>query len=235
MLFKITTFNLRLNVSSDKENAWPYRVNSVVKYIDDTNPFIIGTQEVTDRMLSDLTIQLPKYDHIGLTRVQNEEASSIFYNKEVLEVKEYGTFWLSKTPEVPNSKHYNSACVRICTWGEFIFKENRNLRFRVFNTHLDHISDLAKIEGMKTITKKMNLKANEDMLPTILMGDFNSTVNDEVIKYLNDDCTTVGSKPLTAVLDFLPKHEYGATFHYFTGLIKGDPIDHIYVTKDIKV
>lgn len=231
MKFKITTFNLRLNVSSDKENAWPHRVNAIVRFINDANPLVIGTQEITDDMLGDLTKNLPNYDYISLTRRQHEEASTIFYNSDTLEFKEGGTFWLSKTPYVPNSRDFNSACVRVCTWGEFIFSQNRNLRFRVFNTHLDHISEEAKIEGIKIILDRMNRKNEEDRLPTLLMGDFNSTTQDPVIQFLKEEAK-VNQQSLVDCMDVLEEGHYGLTFHNFLGGTEGDPIDHVFVTPD---
>lgn len=225
MEFKITTFNLRLNHVDDKENAWPYRINSVVKFIKEEKPLIIGMQEVLDDMLSDLLKQLDNYSHIGMSRVENEEYNPIFYDHTILECREYNTFWLSETPNIPNSKSFNSACTRICTYGEFIFKMNRNKRLRIFNTHLDHISNIARIEGIKTIFNKIEEKQQEFPLPYILLGDFNSTKDDEVLIYLNN------KKDLVNAYDYLPKNQYGATFHNFLGIIEGEPIDFIFASK----
>ncbi len=233
MQFNITTFNLRLNTVTDKENAWPYRLNSVLHYINSVTPLIFGTQEVLDDMLIDLNNHLPKYSHIGVTRKQHEEANAIFYNHDILEIKESGTFWLSKTPDIPNSKYFNSACIRICTWGEFMFKNSRNNRFRVFNTHLDHISHRAQIAGIKIIFKKMNLKYTEEKLPTIFIGDLNSTSKDKTIQYLKNEI--LGNNSLVDAMDLLPQANYGATFHNFTGMTKGHPIDHIFVSTEVKV
>lgn len=229
MQFKVTTFNLRYNTPKDQKNAWPNRVDSVIQYINVTKPHIIGTQEILDNMLNDLDKNLTNYSHIGLTRKQGQEASVIFYNHDILEVKESGTFWLSRTPEIPNSRDYDSFCVRVCTWAEFMVKNNRLIRFRVFNTHLDHISNLAKIEGLKIILKKMKTKNREEKLPSMLMGDFNSTIKDKVIQSLKEE------KSLVDVMQFIKKENYGATFHNFTGKTQGNPIDHIYVTNDINV
>jgi|SRR5690554_564791 len=229
MQFKITTFNLRLNHINDKENAWGYRLNSVIKYIKTTKPLILGAQEVLDGMLNDLSNNLEDYKYIGLTRKQNEEANPIFYNKKILDCRESGTFWLSRSPNIPNTIDFASACIRICTWGEFLFKDKRNIRFRVFNTHLDHISKLAKIEGTKIIIKKVYNKNNETKLPTIIMGDLNSTREEEVIKYIKSQ------KEFTDIYEYLPQSEYGSTFHNFNGIKEGTPIDFIFVSNEFKI
>lgn len=229
MEYKITTFNLRLNHVQDKENTWPYRLGSVVHYIKTTKPLIIGMQEVLDDMLIDLLKKLKNYSYIGMSRVQNEEYNPIFYDHTLLECREYNTFWLSETPHIPNSKSFNSACTRICTYGEFVFINNRNKRFRIFNTHLDHISNIARSEGIKIILHKIAEKNKEFALPYILLGDFNATKDDDVLKYLNT------KKDLINAYNYLPIEQYGATFHNFLGINEGEPIDFIFTSKEIKV
>lgn len=228
MNLKITTFNIRLNHTMDKDNAWPYRKNSMIKFFNEYHPLVFGTQEVLDDQLTDLLNGLPDYHYIGINRKQHEEGNYIFYDKSVLECKEACTFWLSETPYVPNSVSYNSGCVRICTFGEFIFKDNRNLRFRIFNTHLDHISNIAQVEGIKIVINKMREKQKIDPLPTIIMGDFNVTDDSEVIKLLNET-------GLVNVYQYIDPANYGATFHAFKGTKTGSPIDYIFVSPEFKI
>ena len=232
MQFKVMTFNLRLNIESDGKNAWPYRVDSVGKYLRKERPLILGTQEVLDGMLEDLVKHLPDYSYVGVTRRESEEATPIFYDRQQLDCKASGTFWLSKTPDIPDTVDFDSAFTRICTWAEFMVKTNRSIRFRVFNTHLDHVSRLAQIEGMKIIIQRMNEYNQKEYLPTILMGDFNATFNDEVIQYLDHDAKINGN-PLVSC--FQERSRYGATFHNYTGIEEGEPIDHIYMTQDFEL
>lgn len=227
MEFQVMTFNLRLNINSDGPFAWPYRRKAVVEYLRQISPLIIGAQEVLDGMLEDLKQELPEYTPLGVTRREGEEATPILYKSHLLECKAYGTFWLSKTPDIPNSIDFNSAFPRICTWAEFMVKGDRTRRFRVFNTHLDHISREAQIEGMKIIIQRMN--ENGEFLPSLLMGDFNAIESDDVIQYLNEKARVKG-KSLTSCYA-VQGADYGATFHNYTGIAEGDPIDYIYATE----
>lgn len=228
MILKIATFNIRLNTSSDNENAWPYRKYSVIKFFNEYQPLIFGTQEVLDDQLTDLVNGLPNYHYIGINRRQHEEGNYIFYNKDLIECKEACTFWLSETPYIPNSVSYNSCCIRICTFGEFILRDNRNIRFRLFNTHLDHISTEAQVEGIKLVIKKMNEKNCVDPLPSIIIGDFNVNDDNEVIKLLNE-------AGLVNTYKYINPDNYGRTFHGYRGITEGSPIDYIFVSPDITI
>jgi len=97
------------------------------------------------------------------------------------------------------------------------------------------VSELAKIEGIKTIINFINRKELEDRLPTILTGDFNSTIHDEVIKLLKNNETKFGTKSIIDAFDFLPIAQYGPTYHNFGKIDTGDPIDHLFASNDIKI
>jgi len=66
--------------------------------------------------------------------------SAIIYNKNTMEYIEGGTFWMSKTPEVPKTKFKESSLIRSCTWG-FFNQKKLDKKMYVFNTHLDHESE----------------------------------------------------------------------------------------------
>ena len=100
------------------------------------------------------------------------EASCIFYRKDRFECLATDTFWLSETPRVPASKSWNTACTRVCTWG--LFKDRfTGKTFRYFNTHLDHISSQARVEGMKMILHEMGQIAQGETV--FLTGDLNDS------------------------------------------------------------
>jgi endonuclease/exonuclease/phosphatase family metal-dependent hydrolase len=79
-----------------------------------------------------------------------------------------GSFWLSETPDVM-SKDWGSACYRVC--GYVILTDKASGKdFVVFNTHLDHVSDEARIKGIQVVLDKI---AQFGGLPAVIMGDFN--------------------------------------------------------------
>ncbi len=167
------SFNLRGAVIPDGENAWPKRADLNVKTILKYAPDLIGFQEVQDGNLQTYMESLPGYTrHIG-PRYNNRSPyafPSIFWNPEKLEQLEFGEFWLSKTPDV-FSGDWETNCIRSALWIKFRFLPN-GPEFLHLNTHLDHVSGEARLEGSKVILKKLKPMMKEN-LPLILTGDFN--------------------------------------------------------------
>jgi endonuclease/exonuclease/phosphatase family metal-dependent hydrolase len=228
----VLSFNLRVNVVVDLDNAWPFRLKSVVKYLKDNKPLVFGTQEGVIGMVEEIKKALPNYEYVGVSRSDdpiNGEFSAIFYDKTRLKVRATETLWISETPYQVNTKSFNSALPRIITWAEFYFKDNNKMKFRFFNTHLDHMSEEARLEGVKMIRRLIDELNKKEVLPFIITGDFNATINDKPIQYLlkYDDMVYVNN--------LIKKDDYGTTFHEFKGTINGDPIDHIFVDKTTKV
>jgi len=234
MLYEFMTFNMRCNTPVDGKQAWPYRRQAVFDFIQEKKPLIIGTQEVTQDMKDDIEQALTHYQTIGVARTANDESNLILYDKNELICIESGTFWLSKTPQIPDSIDFDSACVRICTWATLSFKHQRNVMFRVFNTHLDHISEQAKVNGIRIIFEKIKSMNQILLLPTILMGDFNSTLNSTTIDWIKNKQNNQALPTLSAY-DLLNKNERIATYHAYKGITTGDPIDYIYYSKQCEV
>ena len=195
---KVMTYNIRLDVASDGENAWDKRrefFNSQIRFYE---PDIWGVQEATPNQMEDLSKFLPEYSHIGIGRdgIGKGESSAIFYKKDRFKVKHETTFWLSETPEKP-SKSWDSAYPRICTYGLFTdLKTKKN--FWVFNTHLDHIGEVARTKGIEMILAKM-AAVNKKNYPVIFTGDFNSEPETERIvnlrKVMTDTWLSSEQKP----------------------------------------
>lgn len=222
MTIKTMTFNLRTHVPSDGKNAWPYRDEIVVQTIKSNEPLILGVQEGLHEMVTKLQYSLPDYQMIGEGRGGGEfdEYNAVFYNREVLSLTNDGQFWLSETPEVVNSRSWKSDCPRICTWGEFEFKNDSSRQFAFFNTHLDHISQEAREKGSQLIGTKIEPYITQN-IPVILTGDFNVKPDNKVMQILED-------------AHLFRVHTEGRTFHDFKGGIDGEPIDYIFISKHLK-
>lgn len=235
MEFKVMTFNMRYDSQRDIENSWHHRNESVADLINIERPLIVGAQEITDIMKADLEKHLPDYEIFGMKRTLDGEATPILYLKDTIELIEGGTFWLSTTPNIPDTKSFNSFCHRICTWGLFCFKEDRKRTFRIFNTHLDHKSEEAKYNGIKIVYDKVKELNDLFYQPSILMGDFNSKPDSKIIKLIKEILITDNRNPTIDAFDLLEDENKVTTFHDFTGKTKGEPIDYIFYTKDILV
>ncbi len=193
---KIMTYNIRLNLDSDGENSWMNRKDFFTSQIQFYEPDIFGVQEATPIQVTDIATGLSQYNYIGIGRegVGKGESSNIYYKKDRFKVVQESTFWLSETPNVI-SKGWDAACNRVCTYA--LFKDLKtNKIFWVFNTHLDHMGELARTNGIELILSKIK-SVNTKKYTVIFMGDFNSEpTTDRIIalKKVMDDCRTISQQ-----------------------------------------
>ncbi|MEJ5052499.1 endonuclease/exonuclease/phosphatase family protein [Chryseobacterium culicis] len=181
----VMSFNIRLNVESDKDNAWPKRKQDVADLLTYYHPDYFGVQEALPEQMKDIKTGLKNYDYIGVGRDDGKEKgefSAIFYDTNKLEVVKSGTFWLSETPEKP-SKGWDAALNRICTY--VVFKDKKSKKeFLAMNLHFDHVGNVARVKSSELILKKIK-ELNPKNLPVALSGDFNLTDDSEPIKILS--------------------------------------------------
>lgn len=184
---KIMSFNIRLQIESDKENAWTERKQDALDLLSYYHPDYFGVQEALPEQMKDIKNGLKNYDYVGVGRDDGKEKgefSAIFYDTNKLQVLKSGTFWLSETPETP-SKGWDAALNRICTYA--IFKDKKSKKeFLAMNLHFDHVGNVARVKSSELILKKMK-ELNPKNLPLVLSGDFNLTDDTEPIKILSQN------------------------------------------------
>lgn len=226
----VITYNIRLNIASDKENAWPNRREDVMKLLKLHKADIFSVQEALYDQMMDLKEGMPGFDYIGVGRDDgniNGEFSAIFYNSNRYELLENGTFWLSQTPQIP-SKSWDAALNRICTWGRLKEKETRK-SFYIFNTHFDHKGVKARKESALLILKKIGEIAGRKN-PVILTGDFNLTPAEKPLVLIRQKL-----KDSRQVSQTVPQGPEG-TFNGFDFKSKlENRIDYIFVNKLVDV
>ncbi|MBQ6838430.1 MAG: endonuclease/exonuclease/phosphatase family protein [Clostridia bacterium] len=169
---KMMSYNLRCISPTDwGKKAWFYRANLVIDDIENEKPGIIGFQESTKWHYKYLVDTLKGYDSVIEYRDEafNSEGCPIFYNTSLYELVDKGSFWLSETPEVM-SKSWGAQYNRVCSYVILTDKVSGE-DFVVFNTHLSHVSDEARINGIKVVLDKI---AEFGSLPSVIMGDFNA-------------------------------------------------------------
>ncbi|TDQ11497.1 endonuclease/exonuclease/phosphatase family protein [Pedobacter metabolipauper] len=167
----VATYNLRGDDLRDVGNEWTSRKFMVTDQIQKHQFDIIGMQETNANMAGYLTSVLPKFDSIG---VFMNIGTGILYNKERLQLKDHGFFWLSPTPDV-ESKGWDAKYKRICVWGKF-----KDLitggEYYFFNSHFDHIGIAARTNSTKLILQRIKEMAGNT--PVVLLGDLNTTQYD---------------------------------------------------------
>ena len=173
----VMSYNIRCGTARDMENDWAIRAEATPAMIEAVKPDIFGVQEAYDFQIFYIEHFCPEYKSYGIGREPNGkgENMSIFYNTEVLEMLDHGTYWLSPTPDEP-SLGWDAACIRTATWA--LMKDLRNGRHFFFvNTHLDHKGVEARKRGLALVVDKI-AAMNPDGWPMILTGDLNSEPDD---------------------------------------------------------
>ncbi|MBA4153091.1 endonuclease/exonuclease/phosphatase family protein [Flavobacterium sp.] len=223
---KLMTYNIRLDVASDGENSWANRKDFFTAQIKFYEPDVFGIQEATPNQVIDISNELTQYNQVGIGREGEGkgESSNIYFKKERFKVITENTFWLSETPN-QISKGWDAAFNRVCTY--VLLKDTKkNILFWVFNTHLDHVGEIARTNGIELILAQI-AKVNTKNYPVFFMGDFNSEPSTERIislqSKMNDSREIAIQKP------------FGPT-GTFNGFKHNEPvtilIDYIFVSKN---
>lgn len=225
--FTLATFNIRCPVDKTP-HTWQERKPRCLAVIKKNQFDIFGVQEALRSQLDDLLGDEFLFIGGGRDDFKNKgEFSAILYRKDRFELIRGGTFGLSEKPSVPGYKSWKTACPRIATWG--LFRDKRTGKeFIYYNTHLDHVSELARINGIKLLVR--HAKENAKGKPLIISGDFNakptSPTYQTAASLLND----------SAKVSLTPHTGSARTFHGFGRYMKHTyPIDFIFVSEDIQV
>lgn len=207
------------------KKSWFYRADLIIKNIQKNAPSVIGFQEATKWQYSYLVDSMPDYDSVITYRDNtfNSEGCPVFYRKDLYKLIDKNSFWLSETPE-EMSKDWGAACYRICS---FVILEEKasGKQFVVFNTHLDHVSDEARIKGIGTVLDKIEQFGS---LPSVIMGDFNAYEDSETYRSATEnflDAKYQTENPMT-----------GVTYQNWGENLEGGSIDYFMISKQgIKV
>ncbi len=231
----VLTFNIRYDNPKDAPNDWPNRKDKVTSQILFHEADIIGLQEALHNQLQDMEKGMPGYKFTGVGRDDGEqkgEYSCIFYNSKRLELLASETFWLSETPTVAGSKSWDAAITRVVTWARFKDKQTKKI-FYHFNTHFDHIGQVARRESAKMLLKAVDSIAGKT--PAVITGDFNAQPTDEPIRVImdaNNPLKLTDSKAISATGHYGP----AGTFNAFQAKEQaGEPIDYIFLKGNWKV
>lgn len=180
---KILSCNIRYYGGGDGDDCWENRRDLCARVMLSRAPDIICMQEVWDRQLDDLRQALPGFDHFGIVDepLGTNPVNTILYRRDVFEAVSQGGYWLSETPHVTGSSSWDSACVRLANWLR-LRQRDSGTELRVVNTHLDHVSQAARVGQARVLTE--DAAAYPDGYPQILTGDLNCTAGNAAIEAL---------------------------------------------------
>lgn len=202
---KIVNFNVRCVWNKDGINAFPRRAGGILTDIDAQKPDIIAFQEVSPEIYGFLTRYLTDYTFIGHGRLEDYNGEGLYIAfRNSVKLINFDTFWLSETPYVPASRfEVQSKCPRMCV--DALFMADGKL-VRVIDVHFDHISDEARILGIRQIFARIEEDKKKSDSKIIILGDFNATPDSETIRI----CNECGYVDITADIP-VTFHNYGQT------------------------
>ncbi|KAL9598958.1 MAG: hypothetical protein Q9219_004141 [cf. Caloplaca sp. 3 TL-2023] len=240
LAIRLLTHNVRYATKSpfEGEEDWSVRRPRVVAELRfnaaHCDESFICLQEVLHHQLVDILNGLNReqkgeWNFIGVGRddgVSAGEYSPIFYRPSIWALEDWGTVWLSETPDRP-SRGWDAACNRILTIGVFRHRHSKK-KLIAMSTHLDHQGAESRLEAAKIILVQINKRSQQGQWPVFLAGDFNSQQDDNAYLMLTEDKSPM--EDLYAISD--AEKRYGH-YYTFTGFGKDEPtrIDFLFVNR----
>lgn len=243
----VGSYNIRYKNANDSISGevWAKRCQVICDQMNFMAPEIFGTQEVLYVQLLDMQKALDGYDYIGIGRDDGQhggEHEAIFYKTDKLQLLDHGDFWLSETPDKPGLG-WDAVCIRICTWGKFAVKAQKEQRhglfnrrkkepqqvFYFFNLHMDHVGVVARREAAKLVVAKVSEIAQG--APAFVTGDFNVDQNDEIYTIFTNSGLLKDSYEAARI-----RFVENGTFNAFkTNYFTTSRIDHVFVSPNTTV
>lgn len=206
---RVVTFNVRGSYHRDGENAWNRRAALNVRTIARQGPDLIGFQELQDGNEYFYARDLGGYEHVLGLRYENRPPhayNAIYWDPGRLRMLDAGGFWLSETPD-RFSGSWETRQIRSANWMR-LRPVSGGPEFVHLNTHLDHVSDRARVEGSRLILDWLD-GPEADGAPVLLTGDFNCEPSSKV----RDVFARAGFVDAHAAAGHAP----AKTFHAFRG------------------
>ncbi len=206
--FKIVSFNLRCVFDGDGKNNFLSRAGGIINRINKEKPDVIAFQEATDQNIELLSGALNEYQIFFNQRNDDfgGEGIATAIKRDAVCLLALDFFWLSKTPYIPGSRYeIQSEYPRICQCLLLKLKADGK-RVWVYNNHLDHEGDQARILGIKQVLERISADVKRYPAPFFLLGDFNAVPDSETIRFC-DNYEPLALKELSL--------ESGVTFHNF--------------------
>ena len=232
---RVMSFNIRYGSANDGEDHWKKRDWLVAKTVKQFNPDLMGTQETLKFQAEFLEEDLKEYTYFGRSRMKtpNEHCGIFFKTKRFTQLAG-GHFWLSESPEVPESKSWDSSLPRMASWVLLNDNENEKAPALLFvNTHFDHRGRVARTESAKLIRKRIEkLVAIAEEPAVIVTGDFNTPEGSEPYKAFLDGNDQLVDTYRESHPD---KQENEGTFNGFKGRTGGGRIDWVLASPSLRI
>ncbi|MBE7033281.1 MAG: endonuclease/exonuclease/phosphatase family protein [Ruminococcaceae bacterium] len=196
----------------------------VPQVVADYLPDSVGFQECEGTWYLTLRTYLPDYGIVGVGRLTGApllgESTAIMYRNDKYRLIDWGTFWLSETPDRV-SIGWDAKYHRTCTWAILENKET-GARYAHVNTHLDNAGSEARVKGLELVIEK----AESFDMPVVITGDFNFPKGSDLYN-------TLVASSLTDSAEIAVSADSGCTAHGYKDVTEGNPIDFVCVNDRI--
>ena len=183
------TWNVRRPVPTlraDSPDRWERRRPVIRAVLQRARPSLLGVQEAMPEQL-DWIVESTGAEWIGRGRDRDGsgEHCAILYDPARLRVTRWDQHALSRRPTVPGSRGWGAALPRIFVVADMVDTAT-GAAFRVINTHLDHVSPLARRRSAELLRQVARARWGtwRDRLPTVLLGDANAAAGSTPFRIL---------------------------------------------------
>lgn len=214
-VLKLVTFNIRCiyNGAIDGANSFIHRGGMILDVIGAKKPDVICFQEAVPEHIRFLRKHLvPEYT-VLFTQRENGltgEGLAVAYRQDTCSLYGLEVFWLSPTPQVIASKFPGQSKHSRIGHRLWFKNEQTGNQLCLYNLHLEEISEDVRVQHMDVALSR----ADQEGMPTLIMGDLNSTPGGKVIS----SCCFRGYVDLTSHIP--------VTFHGFGKLDPGYKLDY---------
>ena len=182
----VITFNIQADfLSWEGIPSWDERKALCVQALRQTQPDLIGLQEVMPAQFDFLQEQLAEFTDLSVTETTMDEAFLqpirqhyglplparnevvLFFRTETFELISQGYWWLSPTPE-RISVGFGNIAPRLVLWARLRYKASGQ-ELIALTTHLDNRA----LPAMARLCQEKLIEFVQMGLPLIFMGDFN--------------------------------------------------------------
>lgn len=226
---KVMSFNILRGDLNGPDHLWTSRREACLAMIADEEPMLFGLQECTWTQRRHILESDSRLNAVGVAvdgqkkDYTNVSSNPVFWRTDILSLEDWGTFWLSDTPDAIGSITWNGVKPRTCTWARFKVRCNGKRLF-YFNAHVENAAgEETKDKSIRLIVDRMR-EANPSLqVPMLFGGDMNSKAS--------ASCLAAMMTYLTHAPSNCAETDKGRTLNSFkaTG---GSAIDHLFYNKE---
>lgn len=231
---RVMSFNILRGDLQEPDHNWEARKDACLAMIGADAPDLIGLQECSSVQRDDILDAFPRYGAVGvsvsglkISAYPKVSSNPILYDGDKFLLEDWGTFWLSDTPDTPGSYTWGYDKPRTCTWARLRLRCGGQ-RLYFFNAHVENAGGQeAKEKSILLIIERIKALNPGGSVPVIFGGDMNNVIS-----------ASAPLGPMASFLVHIPSHapvtDKGRTFNGFSAT-GGSAIDHLFCSSAFRL